>query len=296
MTDIFNDDPTSFGPGPTGNTIPTQRPFFGVVDPNRQGPQGDVHWKLQTIEPSGLAFKNFTVSGQFPVKEDGVTVRMNQVIPDAGTYNMPHPFIQWVRGEVQVISFDVVLFSRDKDEDVLSKFNEMKRTQGFVPELGRIPVCRFTFANIMSVKCMVMGFGDVNFSRPRADGQARKIEFTLTLKRFVPFRVPTMDRNKPVKKSMRRLVGGDDRMYETIARRFYGFDNALYGVRLRREKENRRYPFAAQDGQKVQIPRADKVVVGRLAPTHYALQISREDVSAMFFKRANARNNRFLVV
>lgn len=296
MTDIFNDDPTDFGPGPTGNTIPTQRPFFGIVDPNRQGPQGDVHWKLQTIEPSGLAFKNFMVSGQMPVKEDGVNVRMNQVIPDAGTYNMPHPFIQWVRGEIQVISFDVVLFSRDKNEDVLSKFKEMKRTQTFVPELGRTPVCRFTYANIMSVKCMVVGFGDVNFSRPTSDGQARKIEFTLTLKRFVPFRVPTMDRNKPVKKSMRRLVGGDERMYETIARRYYGFENALYGVRLRREKENRRFPFAAQDGENVQIPRADKVVVGRLSPTHYALQISREDVSAMFLQRANARNNRFLIV
>lgn len=297
MPSPFNDDPTDFGPGPTGNVIPnSNNPFFATIDYRRQGPQGDVHWKLETIEPGGLNFKNFSVSGQLPVKEEGITVRMNQVVPDVGTYNMPSPFIQWVRGEVQVITFDVVLFSRDKDENILSMFNEMARLQGYVPELGRIPLCRFTFSNIMSVKCLVQGFGDVKIARPRNDGQARKIEFQMALKRFTPFKVPTMDRNQPVKKSMRKLVGGDERMYETIARRVYGFENAIFGVRLRRELENRRYPFAAQDGEKVQIPRADKVVVGKISPVFYALQITREDVSEVFLDRAVARNERFLVL
>jgi len=295
---LFDDNPfdlPDWQPSP-GSTIPTDRPFFGFVDPNRQGPQGDVHWKLETIEPTGLSFKNFTVSGQLPVKEEGVTIRMNQVLPDAGTYNMPFPFIQWVRGQVQVITFEVMLFSRDKDEDILSMFREMARLQTFVPELGRTPVCRFTYSNVLSVKCMVEGFGDVKIARPRNDGKARKIEFTMTLKRFQPFKVPSQDPSAPVRRSMRRIVGGDDRMYETIARRVYGFEQAIYGVRLRRELENRRYPFAAQDGEKVQIPRADKVVVGRISPTFYGFQIGREDVSDMFLTRAVARNNRFLIL
>lgn len=294
---IFDDDPTDFGPGPTtGSTIPSQSPFAVLPDPVRGGPQGDVHWKLETIEPSGLEFKNFVVSGQFPVKEEGVTVRMNQVLPDAGTYNMPFPFVQWVRGQVQVISFDVVLFSRDKNEDIRSMFNEIARVQKYVPELGRIPVCRFTYGNVLSVKCMVEGFGEVKIARLRTDGKARKIEFPISLKRFQPFKVPTQDSNAPVKRSMRKIVGGDNRMYELIARRIYGVENAIYGVRLRREKENRRYPFAAQDGERVQIPRKDKVVVGSISPTFYAFQIGREAVSNVFLARAVARNNRFLIV
>jgi len=290
------DDPTDFGPGPTGNTIPSVRPFFGAVDPNRQGPQGDVHWKLETIEPSGLNFKNFIVSGQLPVKEEGITIRMNQVIPDASTYNMPFPFVQWVRGEVQVITFDVILFSRDKNENILSMFKEMARLQDYVSELGRIPLCRFTYSNILSLKCLIQGFGDVKIARPRNDGEARKIEFTMSLKRFTPFKVPTQDRNKPIKRSMRRLVAGDDRMYEIIARRTYGFENAIYGVRLRRELENRGFPFAADEGSKVQIPRADKVVVGIISPAFHAFQLGREAVSDMFLARAVARNDRFLIL
>lgn len=294
---IFDDDPTDFGPGPTGSTVPTSQGAFATLpDPVRGGPQGDVHWKLETIEPSGLEFKNFTVSGQFPVKEEGISIRMNQVLPDTGTYNMPFPFVQWVRGQVQVISFDVVLFSRDKDENILAMFKEMERLQTYVPELGRIPVCRFTYGNILSVKCMVEGFGEVKIARPRTDGKARKIEFPISLKRFQPFKVPSQDSNAPVKRSMRRIVGGDDRMYEVIARRIYGVENAIYGVRLRREKENRRYPFAAQDGEKVQIPRKDKVVIGSISPTFYAFQIGREDVANAFLARAVARNNRFLIV
>ncbi len=297
MANLFNDDPTDFGPGPTGNTVPTSKaPFFATIDPNRQGIQGDVHWKLETIEPSGLRFKNFTVSGQLPVKEEGVSVRMNQVVPDAGTYNMPYPFVQWVRGEMQVISFEVILYSRDKNEDILSMFREMARLQTHVTELGRIPICRFTYANILSIKCIVQGFGDVRIARPRADGQARRIEFTMTLKRFTPFKVPTMDRNKPTRRSLYRTVGGDDRMYEIIARRQYGFENAIYGVRLRRERVNRQYPFAAQDEKKVQIPRADKVVVGTISPVFYGFQITREDVSDVFLARATARNQRFLIL
>lgn len=294
MPSPFLEDPTDFGPL-TGNTAPStgaQAP--GNTPPSRASTQGDVHWKLETIEPVGLAFKNFTVIGQFPAK-DGITVRMDQVVADAATYNMTAPFVQWVRSELQTISFDVILFSRDKDEDILARFNQMLRLQSYVAELGRIPICRFSFGDIISVKCIVVGFGDVKIGRPKVSGQARSIEFTMSLKRFTPFKVPTQDANKPVKKSLRKIFGNDDRMYESIARKHYGINNAIYGVRLRRELENRGAPFVARENSSVQIPRADKVVVGRITPIFHGFQLGRSNVAQAFQERIAARNGRFLV-
>lgn len=291
---IFNDDPTGLGPGPTGNVIPGQSPFFADVDVNRQGPQGDVHWKIETIEPPGLKFQNFTVVGQFPVKEEGIKISINQNLAEAATYGVPHPFVQWIRGELNIISFDVVLFSRDENEDILSIWQRMLRLQTYVPELNRPPICRFTYGDIVSMKVQVAGFGDVQIYRPKASGKARRIEFAITLKRFVPYKIEEIDRNKPPKFSRNQIVSGENRMYEQLAKKEYGIESALLGDQLR--KLNRANPFAAEDGGVVRIPRVDKVIGRRLEPEYYAFDIRDEKVSAVFTKRVEKRKNIFLVV
>jgi hypothetical protein len=290
---IFNDDPTGFGPGPSGNVVP-ESPFFAEIDPNRQGSQGDVHWKIETIEPSGLKFQNFTVTGQFPVKEEGIKISVNQNIAEAATYGVPHPFIQWIRGELNIITFDVVLFSRDENENILPMWQRMLRLQQYVPELNRIPICRFVYGNIISMKVQVAGFGDVQIYRPKTSGTARRIEFPLTLKRFVPYKIQEIDRNKPPKFSRKQMVSGENRMYEQLARKEYGQESAMLGVSLR--KLNRAFPFAAEDGGVVRIPRIDKIARDRAEPEFHGFNIKDEEVSNMFVKRLEKRKNLFLVV
>jgi len=279
----------------SGNVIPRNiTPYFGSIDYRRQGPQGDVHWKLETIEPVGLQFQNFVVSGQLPVSEEGITLSYNQVVAETGVYGLPLPFVQWVRGEVQIVTFDVMLFSRDKDEDILTMFNEMARVTQYIDELKRIPLCRFTYGNILSIKCLVGGFGEVKIARPRNDGKARKIEFTLTLKRYQPYELKETDPNKPVKKSRMQVVSGDERMYEILARKEYGFANAIYGDRLR--KLNRAEPFAVADEGKAKIPKGKIILAERIQPEYHAFNMNNESVAEMFLTRAVARNGRTLVI
>lgn len=278
----------------SGNVIPRNvKPFFGVVDYRRQGPQGDVHWKLETIEPQGLQFQNFTVSGQLPVSEEGISLTFNQVVAEAAIYGLPFPFVQWIRGALQVITFDVMLFSRDKDEDILDMFNEMARLQGYVEELQRIPLCRFTYGNILSVKCLIRGFGEVKIARPRTDGQARKIEFTLTLARYYPFSVKEADPTRPPKKSRMQVVSGDERMYEILARKEYGFGATIFGDRLR--KLNRGNPFAVEDAGKTKIPKGKIILIERIVPEFHAFNLRNKAVAQMFLNRASKRNNLTLV-
>jgi hypothetical protein len=277
---------------PSGNTIP-QQSVPPPVNINRGGAQSDVHWKLSTIEPRDLKFKNFTVTGQMPIDEDGISYAMNELVSTASTYGIPHPFIQWIRGELEVISFNVVLFSRDSEEDISSMFEEMKRLKLYVPELKRIPICRFTYGNIISVKCMIKGLGEVKFARARTDGQARKITFRLTLHRYVPIVINEIDRNKKPKFSRMQTVSGDGRMYENIAGREYGLAAAIYGDRLR--KLNRAEPFAVADGGATKVPRFDKISGDRIEPEFYGFRDSREDVANMLQQRMKNRNSLFLV-
>jgi hypothetical protein len=288
----LGDIPDTF---PTGSTIPSgsDQPFL-TGDPARDGIQGDVHWKIQTIEPSGLKFQNFTVTGQLPVTEDGVTFRENEVIAEASTYSQSDPFTQWIRGELKVASFEVVLYSRDKNEDIMAMYKNMVAAKTYVPELNRIPVCRFTYGNMISMKCQIAGFGDVKFFRPKPDSKARRIEFTITLKKFVPYNIEELDRNQKPKFSRMQVVAGDERMYEILARKEYGPNAAIFGDRLR--KLNRAEPFAVSDGGSTKVPRADKVAIGQLSPEFHGFQITREETNAVFLYRAVTRNEKFLIV
>jgi hypothetical protein len=116
----------------------------------------------------------------------------------------------------------------------------------------------------------------------------------MTLKKYIPYKVKEIDKNKRPKFSRAQMVSGDERMYEVLARYEYGLDAAIYGVNLRRI--NRADSFAASDGGLVKVPRGDKIATGRLQPEQHALQIEREETAAVFLARANARGDKFLIV
>lgn len=283
------------------DTLNTGDPFAPTIPPAGAGnpipssvysQQGDVQWKITTIEPPGLKFKNFSVTGQFPVTEEGIGYTYNQSIPETGSYGVPHPFVQWIRGELEVVTLPVVLFSRNKNEDITYIFNEFKKLITYYKELRRIPVCRFRYGKDINIKCICRGFGDVKISRPKSDGTIRRYDFTVTLARFVPYELVSIDVNKKPFESRYELVSGNERMYERLA--FKEFGDAIYGDRLR--KRNSMYAFAADEDTKVKIPSSDIILSEGVSPDFFSFQIENEDVAEMNIDRYDARNNRTLVI
>lgn len=305
---IFDSNPFSL---PSGNTIPAPvqstggggNPFAEGIDPfpgqpvsvagSSTGRQGDIHWRIDTVEPSGLKFKNFSVTGQFPVNEEGIVWKLDQVVPEAATYGLPNPFVQWIRGELQTITIPVVLFSRHKNERVSDIFRQFMRLQTYIPELKRTPICHFAYADLVSMKCIVKGFGDVKIARPTVEGRVRQIQFTITLHKYRPYKRVEIDASKPVKLSRMQTAAGALRMYEALSKKEYGAEVAVYGVELRRL--NRQYPFAVPEGGKTKIPRFSAIAIRSIYPEFHGFDLFNEDASNAFLERANKRNELFLV-
>jgi hypothetical protein len=261
---------------------------------SRISTQGDIHWRIETIEPLGLNFQNFIVQGQFPVDDDGVTFHDAQVIPEVASYGVPQPFIQWVRGELQTVKFNVILYSRDSQEDINKIYKDMRRLQTWTPELRRTPICRFTYGSILSMKCLVRGFGDVKISRPKPDGSARKIEFSITLARFKPFTLNEIDVTKPQSESRMQICSGETRMYEFLAMKEYGVDNTIFGDRLR--KRNRKNGFAVPDGERTKVPSAKVILKEKIVQDFHGFRKDNPAVANMLNDRIQTRRNRVLVV
>lgn len=250
---------------------------------------GTVHWKIKTIEPPGTKFKEIKIKGQFPL-EDGIKVKMENSIPETGSYGQMQPFIQWIKGELEIVTFDVVLYARDKEEDIDNKFNQFKQLLHKSPELRRPPICLFSYGSAYSKKCMVKGLGEVSIGRLAEYGQTRSIKFPITLVAYKPYTVKEIDKNKPKKESRYQIVAGEDRMYEMLANKEFGVENAIYGDRLR--KRNKAMSFAADEEVLVKIPDADIILNEDVYPEFHAFDISRDTVAESFIDRFTARNNR----
>ena len=285
--------------------LPQTDPFYSGIDDAFEGPippasqsrqssQGDVHWKVQTIEKSDTKFQNFTLRGQMPVPDEGITMSLNQVIPEAASAGQFHPFIQWLRGELEMINVPVLFYSRDNVEDIKSMFVTARR---LMMDMGyhRPPVCRFTYGDTISVKCLVKGFGEVRFGRPKENGKARRIEFTMTLARYIPYDLADSSTfNNVTHESRMQVVSGERRMYEGLSRYEWGTDAALYGDRLR--KRNRANPFAVPDGETTKVPSGNVILNERVTPEYHGFDMDKEVVSEMINGRFSARNDRVLIV
>jgi len=304
-------------PGPV-NTLPSNDPFYnGLDDPDQfQGGlddlpdsfpglnpgskvtrQGDVHWKIQTLESKDSNFQNFVLQGQFPVTEDGIGLTLNATVAEAASAGMFVPFIQWIRGNVQTITLPVLFYSRDRTENIkfyLDNAVRLLSDMGY----GRPPICKFIYGNILSMKVLVTGFGEIKIARPKTDGSARKIEFTLAMSRYNPYDVSVANSSADLPgrfhESKMVVVSGERRMYEQIARREWGSAHAIYGDRLR--KRNRANPFAVPDGGKTKVPGARVILSEYVQPEYHGFNLADESTAKMIQSRFSVRNSRKLVV
>ncbi len=304
-------------PGPA-NTLPSSDPFYnglGDSDPFQQGlddipdtfpglntgtkvsHQGDVHWKITTLENKDSTFQNFVLKGQFPVEDEGIGYTVNAVVPEAASAGIFHPFIQWVRGQLEVVTLPVLFYSRDTSENILYFFEQAKRLMEDMG-YGRPPLCKFTYGNILSLKVLIRGFGEVKIARPKTDGSARKIDFTITMARYNPYDVSVANSSADLPgrfhESKMIVVSGERRMYELIAKREYGPGNAIFGDRLR--KRNRSEPFAVSDGGKAKVPSARVILPEYVQPEFHGFNVGNEATAKMIQSKFSARNSRILVV
>lgn len=298
---IPNWKPTSVQSGGGGNEDAFSAGLSGdLANPftqqsSRAGTQGDVHWKITTIEPRSNKFKNFTIRGQMPVDEEGISMSLTNSIPEGGVYGGAHPIIQWVRGNLQTISMPVTLFARDKDEDIKAMFDQMSRLVIRDKTLKRIPLCKFTFGSIVTMKCLVQGFGEVKIYRLTTQGKARRIEFPMTLQRFQPYEVvQTLAGQRPRESRLQKINTPEMRMYEYIAMREWGASGALYGDRLR--KRNKENPFSAPDGERTKVPNGKIILREAVEPEFHAFDPDDEAASQLVLDKFVSRNARVLVV
>lgn len=275
------DAPDTFGPNPLGLTVEKGRA------------NADVHWRIDTVEPKNSPWKrsNFSVKGQLPLPEDGLKYNVTNVIADAGGLGLPHPFVQWIRGEKQTITFEAHLFAEHNGMDIKTLFNSILRTMTSVPELNRPPVCRFTYGNILSLLVLVQG-GEAQIKRARTDGKARYIVWPLTLVRFVPYKLKILS-TSGIKESRHERVSEERRMYEVLAAREFGTENALFGDRLR--KRNRSFPFAAEDESTVKVPNANIILTELVEPEFHGFKVGDSPAQEAMLKRVTNRRGRFLV-
>ena len=190
------------------------------------GSNSDVHWKLETLE-SARSYKNFTVAGQFPLEDEGIGWAVGNVIGEAGSQGHEHPFIQWIRGETQTISVPVIFFSRHKDEDIEGRLKDVLRMTLRDRLLKRSPICRFTYGTVLNQLCLVRSLGTVRIHRLRTDGKARRINFTITLIKYQPYKLNEVDPTKPFKDSRHHIVGEFEQSWEMLAVKEYGPEMVL---------------------------------------------------------------------
>jgi hypothetical protein len=300
------------------NTLPSNDPFYNGLsdgDPFADGVddipdnfpglnqatkvtrQGDVHWKLETIENKDSNFQNFKLQGQFPVGDEGIGYTVNAVVPEAASAGMFHPFIQWVRGQLEVVTLPVLFYSRDTTENITYFFQQAKRLMEDMG-YGRPPLIKFTYGSILSLKVLVRGFGEVKIARPKPDGSARRIDFTVTMARYNPYDVSVANSSADLPgrfhESKMVQVSGERRMYEVIARREFGPDASIYGDRLR--KRNRAEPFAVSDGGLTKVPSSRIILAEFVTPEYHGFNDGNEDTAKMIQAKFSARNARTLVV
>lgn len=250
-----------------------------------------AEWSLTTVE-SVRAYRNFTVTGQFPVVDDGITWSLNSTVAELGAHGQSHPLIQWIRGELETITLPVMFFSRHSDDDIEQRFKSLKKLRDWDRLLRRAPVCRFTFGSILGTLCIVRGLGDVKIYRLRTDGMARRIELTVTMSKYVPYKL-IKSTDKPKRDTLHHKVGRLDRSWEMLAIRAYGPEFALWGDRLR--KRNRDQAFAPIIGTTVDIPAKEKILAERILPEYHGFNRQDEAAQEVVLGKFQARNALFRV-
>jgi hypothetical protein len=192
------------------------------------------------VGASGVDLKVWTLSdldrgvdivGQFTPQNVRKTVSGGLV--QGGSVGRDFPIVQWVRGELEVITFTARLWAKDStDLTVSDRLVKLENLVRRASDLKRPPICSFSLGSLatLSVDCLVKSLGGVAYDEVRPDGTLRGASLQITLWRYEEVTLKATDPSVPESMTrIRRSRKGDT--YESIALAEYA-DPGL-GVLLR---------------------------------------------------------------
>lgn len=157
------------------------------------------------------------IVGQFVPQNVSKTVSGS--IATVSSVNRDFPILQWVRGELEVITFDAKLFATDSTdltvEDRLFRLETLVRRN---TKFKRPPICLFSWGDVatLHLECLVQSIGGVTYDEIRTDGTLRGVSLRITLNRFEEVTLAVTDPTRPESMTrIRRSKKADT--YESIA-------------------------------------------------------------------------------
>jgi hypothetical protein len=192
------------------------------------------------VGASGLNLKLWTLSdldrgvdvvGQFTPQ--GLRKTVSGGLAQGGSVGRDFPIVQWVRGELEVVTFSARLWAKDStDLTVSQRLTQLENLVRRASDLRRPPICSFSLGSLatVAIDCLVKSIGGVSYDDVRPDGTLRGATLDVTLWRYEEVTLRATDPSVPASMTrIRRSKKGDT--YESIALQEYA-DPEL-GVLLR---------------------------------------------------------------
>lgn len=209
------------------------------------------------------------IVGQFA--PGGLTHNISGNIVSGTNPNSQYPIIQWLSGELEVVSFEVRLWAKDSlDFSIQQRFERLQNLVIRNDDLKRPPICTFTWGNL-DLDCLIRSLRNIRYDDLRNDGTQRGITCQLTLERYEEVTLEATDSSVPDTDTRIRKAKKSD-TYESIAQDEYG--NAELGVLLR-QKNPRKLNMLLSDlnvGDPVHIYSETKLLQLPIEPQFHAFK------------------------
>jgi hypothetical protein len=183
------------------------------------------------VGAAGLDLKLWTLSdldrgvdivGQFTPQ--GLRKTVSAGLVQGGSVNRDYPIVQWVRGELEVVTFSARLWAKDStDLTVSQRLVQLENLVRRASDLKRPPICAFSLGSLatVAIDCLVKSIGGVTYDDVRPDGTLRGATLQVTLWRYEEVTLKATDPSVPASQTrIRRSKRGDT--YESVALTEYG--------------------------------------------------------------------------
>ena len=263
------------------------------------------HWSLTRMDR--LGWPSVSIEGQFRLP-DGITWNVGTNWASIPTLNSDGPFLQWINGDLQTITFDALLFAdpalmgaNASSDQVMAKFRKFLSLIERDKVLRRPPVCKFVYGDVFgdaknpSMDVVVQSLGGIQIGAltggkllgfetefgsggsivKNGTGQVRSIGLSITLAKYKSIKIQDTDPAFVPGRSRHHIAKTGD-SYESIAKEEYG--DAIWGDRLRKQHLDR--PII-KEGDVVRVPRSRIITNEVVEPSCSVLKRETEALDAL---------------
>jgi hypothetical protein len=167
----------------------------------------------------------------FEFSPDDLTQEASSTWADVSSLGREHPVQQFVRGNLETITFTARLFARHQAENIRDTIEALKRSVKADRKLGRPPIFDFVWGLAVVDVVVVQSVGGVRITSIRPNGTVRDATLSITLRHYEPYTLAKTDPDARQRDTF-YLRAGEGVSWESVARDHYG--DALMGEFLRR--------------------------------------------------------------